>query len=368
MKRNARLAAAALLAALVPAAARATTYELASEWSAVSFNDGSKDLTLFTHLPDADLFEHMEDFETRTSSDGRSLDVYVPLYRLSIPNSGEGARAQGVLKSVTLQGRVTSYKMLVRLEKKHHGHLITKAPDFSVEESSVSTTLLAYLGLNAAHPDNFLIMVEPEKVEASAEVLSDIESAAIASLDPSERTAWVGQCGGEPGSAGAMACWRAKVGALLGQHKSEAPGADFSPFEQRYMQHRLSRKGYEQFQQSLTGGSDKLALAQNWHDLIMGRDIDANTAAAAKAAPASAPAVAAPAPVPAVVAAAAPAAAVQRRPSKAKPKAKPVALVLPAAPAPRSNEAKAAAPERSNRAVLIGVLAIVATGAVFLLL
>ena len=339
MWKLSRISAAALAALLAATTARAASYELASEWSAIDFDDGAKPTTLFTHLQDADLFEHMQEFETRTSTDGSSLDVYVPLYGLALPKSGAAGRTQGALKSVILLSRVSPYKMLVQLDKEHHRHQIVRPPDFTVEESTRATTLLLFLGLNPAHPNNFLIMVEPENPEAGPKGLSDIELAAIASLDAPQRTEWVGQCGGEPGSAAALDCWRAKVADLLSLHKNEGPGQDFSSFEQRYMQHRLSAKSYEQFQLAAQG-SDKLALARDWHELVIGQDIDANAAAAAKNAAAKAPA---PAPV----------AAVPARTPKAKPRQKPrpAAVVVSTAtqrPAPSSEGA--AAQERGGRA------------------
>jgi hypothetical protein len=305
-RRTVLTATAALAVLLIAAPARAAVYELASEWMTVGFTDGGKELVLFTHLPDSDIFLHMTDYVTDASSKTPSVEISLPLQELIQPDAGAGA--QGFAKSLVLTSRPTSYKMLVRMEREHQRFVISRPPDFTTYDNGTSATILSVFGVRTQHPDSFLVMVLPEQPAGPAPGLSDIELAAVKSLDASERTALVGQCGGEPGAPEAIGCWHAKISDLLTRHQAEAPSQVMSSFEQRYLQNRLSKKGYEQFQslRSSPGDGDKLSLASDWHQMILDQDIAANAAAAVKLAakakaPASVPAAKKPAPAPAPV-------------------------------------------------------------------
>ena len=207
------LTTAALAPLLAPAPSRAAVYELASEWQPVSFKDGDKDRVLFTHLQDADMFAHMKEFETSVSSGGSALNFYVPLYELVQRKSGEVPPAKG--SSLALARRPTPYKMLIRFDRVHTHHVIERPPDFSTRDSTTSATLPSIFGVAIEHPDNLLVMVQPEQTQDAGNGLSDIELAAIKSLDASQRTALVGQCGGEPGTAVALTCWHQQVAIIL---------------------------------------------------------------------------------------------------------------------------------------------------------
>ncbi|MFI5363575.1 MAG: hypothetical protein ACHQ49_16535, partial [Elusimicrobiota bacterium] len=292
-----RAAPLALAAVLLTTPVRAAVYELASEWMTISFKDGDKDLLLFTHLPDSDVFLHMKDYLTDASTKTPNIELYVKLLDLHrAPSSAQAPAAPGPVKSLDLVSRPTPYKMLIRFDTLHHHHVIERAPDFSTRDSTTSATITSVFGVQTDHPENFLVLVLPEQPASAAGALSDIELAAVNSLDASQRTALVGQCGGEPGTAASADCWHAKIAELLNGHKGEAPNQGLSEFEQRYIRNRLSKKGFEQFQslRSSSADGDKLSLASNWHQMIIDQDIAANAAAAVKiVAPAKAPVVAA---------------------------------------------------------------------------
>jgi hypothetical protein len=333
--RGSLAACAALLVALAPAPARAAVYELASEWMTVSFNDGGKDMLLFTHLPDSDIFLHMKEYVTESSSDVTTVALPVPLLELVRAGPSAGSNAESA-RSLVLTSRATPYKMLVRLEREHQRYAIKRPPDFEAFDSSTSATLLSVFGVKTEHPNNFLVLVRPEEAAAPSAGLSDIEFAVVSSLDSSERTMLVGECGGEPGTPESLACWRGKISGLLTRHRAEGPSGLLSPFEQRYIQSRLSRKGYEKFQslRSSAGDSGKLSLADDWHSTILDQDIAANAAAAAKASvPAAKPA--APEAKPAVkkaAASAAPPAPKSRAPAAAVPAASATVRAVPPEP------------------------------------
>ena len=299
VERASSAAAAALAALLLAAPARAAVYELASEWMAINFSDGDKSQLLFTHRPDSDVFLQMKDYLTNASTKTANVDMYIPLVQLSRPEAEEAA-ANGSDQPLLLTSRPTPYKMLLRFDTIHRHHVIMRPPDFTTHDSTTSATILTVFGAKPRHPENFMIMVLTEeqarlrREQAKARgALGDVELAAVASLEPSERAALAGKCGGEPEAPAALACWRENIGELLNRHREEAPTQDLSAFEQRYIQNRLSEKGFKQFQslQSSAGDGDKLSLARNWHELILDRDIASNAAVSVKNA---APAVGAP--------------------------------------------------------------------------
>lgn len=354
---------AALVALLLPTPARAAVYELASEWMTVSFKDGDKDMLLFTHLPDSDIFLQMKNYFTDSSSKTPSVDLYVPLQQLIQTDTGAGTVVAA--KSLVLTSRPTPYKMLIRFDTRHHHHVIQRPPDFTTRDSTTSATILSVFGVKTEHPENFLVMVLPERPAGLVAGLNDIELAAINSLESSERAALAGECGGEPGAPAALGCWREKIGLLLNRHQEEAPSQGLSPFEQRYIQNRLSRKGYEQFESLRSAADDggKLSLAGNWHQAILGQDIAANAAAVKIDASATAPVVAA-TPLAVKTTSAAVAAVVPRVPptvpkiikSRKGPDAVPavVPMVLPASPAANT------VPARARWKIILAVLLILA--------
>jgi hypothetical protein len=138
------------------------------------------------------------------------------------------------------------------------------------------------------------------------DALSEVETAAIDSMDGAARAAARTQCQGEPGSSGNIDCWRGVVKKLLASHTEEASGQEMSSFEQRYIRHRLSTKGYAKFQQAMempAGSQEKLSLLSGWHDRVLNLDVKEYLAAAAPAAKAAAPETPAPATAPVVPAA-----------------------------------------------------------------
>lgn len=346
-----RASAAAVAILLCGTAARASVYELASEWMTVSFADGGKDRVLFTHLPDSDVFLHMKEYVTDSSSGSPVVELTVPLQELVLADPASAAQAPA--KPLLLASRSTPYTMLVRFEPEHRRYLIRRPPDFSVYDSPTSATLPSVFGVKTDRPNNLLVLVRPEESTAPAAGLSDIESAAVNSLDSSERSALAGECGGEPGAPASLDCWHGKILGLLSRGAAPSSGGGSAAFEERYLQNRLSRKGYEQLLSlRSSAGGGKLSLADDWHATIIAQDLAADVAASAKPARASGkPAAPKVTVAPAKTGKPAPVKAVE-------------AAVRPAEPASPPSEPKPA-PRRTGT---VAVLAVCAVAAVVILL
>jgi|GEM_PF-5394145 len=371
---------AALCLGSLAAPARAARFELAEEWPAVSFQDGDQSQTLFIHMADFDVpafdLPAASGLESGTgrSAKVRARDLYVPLYKISVKDvHRKDDRPEGDVESLSLYSLPTGYKLYVRLDDNGQ-HAIRRAPDFQTSAGKDLLGLLNVFQLHSARPRNVLVMVRPGQPElAQADSLDDVELAAIASMDASERAAATEGCHGGPGSPGSNSCWRAAARRLLSSHAEAKPSPEeLSPFEQRYLKQRLSAKGYAQYQRAMdlpAGHPEKTALLADWRESVLSLDVkehlapsrppETGTAPAATtptAVPPSPAPIAAPPPAPAAQAPAAPAPVVAKVPPAKRP-APPQVAPAPikiGEPAPQQPTAPARAPDLRFRRVLLG--------------
>jgi hypothetical protein len=254
--------------------ARAARFELAEEWPAVSFQDGDRTQTLFIHMADFDVpaFDIVAKLKAR--------DLYVPLYQIRLKEvRRKDDRPDGDVASLSLESLSTGYRLYIRNDRNGQ-HVIRRDPDFQTSAGKDLLGLLSVFHLRSARPRNVLVMVRPGQPEvAQNDSLDEVESAAIDSMDASERASAVEDCRGEPGAPGSNPCWRAAARRLLSMHAGARPSAEqeLSPFEQRYLKQRLSAKGYAQYQKAMelpAGHPDKTALLSDWRESILSLDVE----------------------------------------------------------------------------------------------
>lgn len=253
----------------------ATQYELMGEWPGVTFHNGAKEVTLFLH---------MSDLNAPLSDAPADDDRYVPLYELTPKDIlRRGGKQEGDVESLNLTSRKSGYEMSVALDKEHKLHAVRKG-EFKTMAAHDLTTITAVFGIpvTANKPWSVLVMVAPEgAAPAPAHKLNDVELAALNSMEPMERVLATQECNGTAEEDVAhLDCWREKIKQVMQKHKDAAPqAASFTPFEQRYIQQRLSEKSYRQFQSELSQPKDtaqQAELVQNWHARVLEKDIKEN--------------------------------------------------------------------------------------------